>query len=447
VRLFARIRHVFKLDLPFQFLFDAPVLINFVEKLGEDKTGRLGDGETGRLSLDLNKEAVLDPTISLQDPRQFEYPDSINNIFLTGATGFLGAFLLAELLQQTEADIYCLIRADSMESGKEKIKHSLANYLLWQDTFDLRIIPVLGDLSQPFLGLAIAKFQSLTESIDLIYHNGAWVHHAMPYSSLKAANVLGTREILRLACTAKIKPVHFISTISVFSGVNNSGSEVISETAKIDDFGIPEGGYAQSKWVADKLVNLARDRGLPVTIYRPGGISGDSTTGVFNPHDFLYRLLIGCIELGAIPQGDFLDSLMPVDYVSQAIISISLQQESLGKAFHLVNRDRLDFNILTNLIRAFGYELQELNQDRWQAKLTEIAENQPEHPLYPLIPLLSSAEDSGNTPPLQFDCQNTLQALAKTEISCPAMDEKLLRTYLSYLSKNGFLKPIRQPAM
>jgi surfactin family lipopeptide synthetase C len=442
VRLFARIRNVFKIDLPFQFLFDAPILINFVEKL--ESFPRQEETETQ--TLDLKQEAVLDCTISLQNS-QFQYPKTINNIFLTGATGFLGAFLLAELLQQTEADIYCLVRADNLAEGKQKIEQSLVNYLLWQDTFNPRIIPISGDLSQPFLGLSDAKFQSLAAAIDLIYHNGAGVHHAMPYSTLKAANVLGTKEVLRLASTEKIKPVHFISTISIFSGVNNSDSQVISEIAKIDDFAAPEGGYVQSKWVADKLVNLARDRGLPVTIYRPGGISGDSTTGVFNPHDFLYRLLIGCIELGAIPQGDFLDSLMPVDYVSQAIVSISLQPESLGKAFHLVNRDRLDFKIFTNLIRDFGYELQELNHEQWQVKLTEIGENQPEHPLYPLIPLLSSNKDSGNAPPLQFDCQNTLQALTKTAISCPAMDEKLLRTYFAYLSKNGFLKPTRQPAM
>jgi len=272
VRLFARIRHVFKLDLPFQFLFDAPVLINFVEKL--ESFNKLGDQETERQSLDLEKEAFLDCTISLQVRRQFEYPDSINSIFLTGATGFLGAFLLAELLHQTEADIYCLVRADNLAEGRQKIEQSLVNYLLWQNTFDSRIIPILGDLSQPFLGLSAAKFQSLAIVIDLIYHNGAWVHHAMPYSTLKAANVLGTKEILRLACTDKIKPVHFISTISVFSGVNNSGSQLISETAKIDDFGEPEGGYVQTKWVADQLVSIARDRGLPVTIYRPGGDIG-----------------------------------------------------------------------------------------------------------------------------------------------------------------------------
>ncbi|HEY9767131.1 MAG TPA: amino acid adenylation domain-containing protein [Coleofasciculaceae cyanobacterium] len=455
VRLFASIRAVFKIDLPFQFLFDAPILIDFVEKLENKKTGRLGDGETGRLGLELNKEAVLDCTISLQD-RQFEYPDSINSIFLTGATGFLGAFLLSELLQQTEANIYCLVRANNLETGKDKIEQSLVNYLLWQDVFSFRIIPIIGDLSQPFLGLSEAKFQSLAESIDLIYHNGAWVHHTTPYSTLKAANVLGTKEILRLASINKIKPVHFISTISVFSGVNNSGDRLITATSKIDDFGVPEGGYAQSKWVADKLVTLARDRGLPVTIYRPGSISGHSKTGVFNPNDFLYRLLIGCIQLGCIPQGDLLDSLVPVDYVSQAIVSISVQPQSLNKAFHLVNGDcaertaegdRLDLNILTNLIRDFGYELKELSEEQWQIKLAEIAENQPEHPLYPLISLLSFSGARENLLPLQFNCQNTLQALKNTAISCPSTDEKLLRTYLSYLRENGFLDTSRPPVM
>lgn len=444
VCLFARIRKIFKIDLPFQFLFDAPVLINFVEKL--ESFNILEDKETHRQSLDLEQEAFLDCTISLQN-RQFKYPDKINSIFLTGATGFLGAFLLAELLHQTKANIYCLIRADNLEEGKQKIEQSLANYLLWQDSFNQRIIIIIGDLSQPFLGLSNVKFQSLAESIDLIYHNGAWVHHAMPYSTLKAANVLGTKEILRLASTKKIKPVHFISTISVFSGVNNSGNQVISEIAKVDDFGVPEGGYVQSKWVADKLVTLAGDRGLPISIYRPGGISGDSKTGVFNPNDFLYRLLIGCIQLGAIPQGDFLDSLIPVNYVSQAIINISLQQEFLGKAFHLIDSDRLDFKIFTNLIRDFGYELKELNHEQWQIKLTEIVENQPEHPLYPLISLLNSSGNSENTVPLEFDSQNTLKALAKTGISLPSMDEKLLHTYLSYLHNNGFLTHTRQPAI
>jgi amino acid adenylation domain-containing protein/thioester reductase-like protein len=439
VRLFARIRAVLQMDLPFQFLFDAPILVDFVEKL--ESLNKQGEKETEQESLDLTKEAVLDCTIALKNS-EFEYPDKIKNIFLTGATGFLGAFLLAELLQQTEADIYCLVRADSEEVGKQKIEQSLVNYLLWQDSFSKKVIPVIGDLSQPFLGLSDTKFQSLAESIDSIYHNGAWVHHAMPYSTLKAANVLGTKEVLRLASTEKIKPVHYISTISVFSGVNNSNSQLISETAKIDDFAAPEGGYVQSKWVADKLVSLAGDRGLPITIYRPGGISGDSKTGVFNPNDFLYRLLIGCIELGAIPQGDVLDSLMPVDYVSWAIVNISLQPESLGKAFHLVNSQRLDFNILTNLIRDFDYELQEVNEEQWQAKLTDIGENKPEHPLYPLISLLGSSGDAQKAVYLEFDSQNTLEALGKTGVSLPAMDEKLLHTYLSYLHNNGFLKNV-----
>ncbi|BAZ43881.1 amino acid adenylation domain protein [Chondrocystis sp. NIES-4102] len=422
------------MDVPFQYLFDAPILIDFVAKLTETLPER-------NRGLDLNQEAVLDSDICLGDSK---YGDKTNNILLTGATGFLGSFLLAELLQQTSGDIYCLVRAKNEELGKEKIKRSLCSYSLWQDSYSERIIAVVGDLSQPYLGLSGIKYQSLAKSIDLIYHNGAWVHHAMPYSSLKATNVLGTKEILRLAVSYRIKPVHFISTISVFSGVNNSHSQIVTETSKIDNFTAPAGGYVQSKWVADKLVSLASDRGIPVTIYRPGGISGDSQTGVFNPNDFLYRLLIGCIELGAIIEGDVLDSLIPVDYISRAIVSLSLQPASLGKVFHLVNSQRLDFKILISLIRGFGYQIEAVNQQQWQAKLGAIAQNMPEHPLYPLISLLDSSTDEQATISLKYDTQATLKALAKIGIACPSLDAKLLHTYLSYLHHNGWLKQPRK---
>jgi len=114
-------------------------------------------------------------------------------ILLTGATGFLGAFLLNELLQQTEAEIVCLIRAKSQMAGWQRLKTTLHEYGIWQADFSPRITIQPGDLVQPLLGLSPNDFQTLAESIDAIYHNGAWVHHVSPYSLLRATNVLGTR--------------------------------------------------------------------------------------------------------------------------------------------------------------------------------------------------------------------------------------------------------------
>jgi len=166
-------------------------------------------------SLNLQAEAVLNPSIQFNNPlsKNLKAPKSI---FLTGATGFLGAYLLEELLQKTTADIYCLIRTSDVVSGQNRIKKHLQLYSLWQEKLSSRIIPVVGDLAQPLFGLTKEHFHELANQIDIIYHNGAWVNSACPYSTLKPTNVLGTQEVLYLASLSQTKPVHFISTVGIF---------------------------------------------------------------------------------------------------------------------------------------------------------------------------------------------------------------------------------------
>ncbi|WP_298917470.1 non-ribosomal peptide synthetase [uncultured Nostoc sp.] len=438
MRLFARIRQLFQIDLPIQTLLTAPTVAAF--------TQRLQTTNIAHPALDLKAEAVLDLAINCEG-KQIEDITNPACIFLTGATGFLGAFILDELLQQTQADIYCLVRAANTEEGKQKLRRTLESYLIWNESQSARVITVVGDLSQPLLGLSQVQFTALAKKIDVIYHNGAWVHHASPYSTLKAANVLGTQEVLRLASQIKIKPVHFISTISVFSAPIGSGVQLVQEQSSLDDYSVPDNGYAQSKWVAEKLVTIARDRGLPVSIYRPGRISGHSITGAFNPNDFFYKLLIGCVQLGNVPEREFFDSLAPVDYVSKAIVYLSKQQKSLGKAFHVLNQELLNLKLLFNVVRSFGYPLQQVSNEQWQLELIKIAENFPNHPLYPLIPLFTlkksseaaSIPEKSNFVLLEFDCRDTKQGLTGTSIVCPVTDENLLVTYFSYLVRNQFI--------
>ncbi|HKX31268.1 MAG TPA: amino acid adenylation domain-containing protein, partial [Blastocatellia bacterium] len=256
------------------------------------------------LTPDLRAEAVLDPEI--QPAAVWSRPMSETRcIFLTGATGFLGAFLLQALLRRTEAEVWCLVRSRDAEEGRRKLLAALDSYRLGDDRFASRIVPVPGDLAQPRLGLSPEVFQSIAETADLVYHNGASVNFVYPYFLLKPVNVLGTQEALRLASRAKAKPFHYVSTISVFSATGPAS--VIRE----DDEPAPPGddrrlpaGYAQSKWVAERLVMAARARGLPVSIYRPGRIAGDSRTGISNPDDFVCRYLRGCLQLGAMPDWD-----------------------------------------------------------------------------------------------------------------------------------------------
>jgi acyl carrier protein len=117
-QLLAKVRDTFKVNLSLRSLFQDPTVANIAKKIAIAQQAKPGS-KVEEDAIDLKAEAVLDSTIR---PNGIPYNPDIapTTIFLTGATGFLGAFLLYELLQQTQADIYCLVRAETIESGKKK---------------------------------------------------------------------------------------------------------------------------------------------------------------------------------------------------------------------------------------------------------------------------------------------------------------------------------------
>lgn len=403
---------------------------------------------------DWQQDISLPPEITPADITPATSPSvqqTATTVLLTGATGFLGAFLLYELLQQTPATIYCLIRGeDQSDAGMKKIKACLSDYGIWQGTFADRVIPLVGDLSQPYLGLSKTDFYQLADNIHTIYHNGAQVHHLSPYAQLRAANVLGTVEVLKLACHGVPKPLHYISTLSVFPPVPLPGKHRINEQDDLSQYPVPAGGYNRSKWVAEQLVTQARDQNLPVTIYRPGPLSGHSETGIYNPNDFLYRLMQGYIQSGMAPQGNLPLDLLPVDYASKAIVYLAQQSTARGKAFHLIHPRPASSDLLFNACQSAGYAIERVPYHVWHNKLQQIAHNDPNHPLYPLVALFSSRQ---NIPPLEvsgpaqsdrstrpsqeipFSTANTYSYLENAPFDLPPLDQDLFNTYLQKMTR------------
>jgi amino acid adenylation domain-containing protein/thioester reductase-like protein len=392
---------------------------------------------------DLRTEAILDADIypeSLWSQDKFD----LNYVLLTGSTGFLGAFLLDALIRSTQANIFCLVRCDSDEAGGRKIKQALESFRLWDQSYESRIIPVRGDLSLPLFGLSAEQFSLLAARIDTIYHNGAFVNFVHPYSALKATNVLGTREALRLACQGRTKPFHYVSTISVFSSPGDKGAILEEdEPDQPSHHSNLSTGYAQSKWVAERLAASARLRGLPVSIYRPGMISGASGTGALNPNDIFCRLIKGCIQLGSFPDLDRQINIVPVDYASQALVHLSLREESLGKEFHLVNPVSISWAGFFDCLRSFGYRLEPLSYISWRRALVQ----SPDNSLYPLLSTLPDEKADSHTSEQEFslpkeailDCANTLTGIVNSPIICPATDFSLVDKYLAYMIETGFL--------
>ncbi|WP_017304217.1 amino acid adenylation domain-containing protein [Spirulina subsalsa] len=368
---------------------------------------------------------------------------AVKHIFLTGATGFIGAFILAELLKQTEADIYCLVRALNFTEGLHKLENNLQRCQLWQPEFSRRIVPILGDLSQPYLGLSSQQFSSLAAQVDVIYHGGAWVNLVYSYEMLRATNVLGTQEVLRLACQGKTTPVHFISTLDVFQSPVYSAMDIIPENDPLLHSDGLQNGYAQTKWVAEKLVMEAQKRGLPASIYRLNMISGNSQTGVSNVDDLLCRLLKGMIQMASAPDVQYLFNITPVDYVSQAIVTLAQKPSSLNQAFHLINPNPIPFHELVSAINDFGYSVTPISYEEWHNVLLKLP---GENAIKPLVYLLTQGKENQRfyLDIALFGTQNfatthSQVGLEDASVQCSSVNVSLIKRYLTYLTSSHFL--------
>ncbi|MBO1057381.1 MAG: amino acid adenylation domain-containing protein [Dolichospermum sp. JUN01] len=434
------LRETLQIDLPLRYLFENPTVAELAAGFDSLLTSQRDNITTS--SLDLTAEAVLDASIHIRKDVIYNVSTDDKNkpqrIFLTGVTGFLGSHLLYELLQQTQADIYCLIRATDFEQAQQKLQSQLKFYQLWSEIDRERIIPVVGDLGKKYLGLSISEFQNLAGQIDVIYHCGAWINVIYPYSVVKPANVLGTQEIIRLASEIKVKPLHFISTTSVLSASSPNEAGLILESDNLEQYQTLDNGYIQSKWVAEKLVMQARDLGLPVAIYRASRITGNTQTGISNTDDLFCRLVKGCLEMRVVPDMQMEDNLTPVDYVSKMIVHLSGQKESLGKAFHLVNPKSTKIKDLFNLIRSLGYPIQMIPVEQWHSEISlnsQICDADNLRFLSHIIPK-TDVENSHET---KIDYQNMINGLGNADIMYPALDPKLLKTYISYFISSGFI--------
>ncbi len=406
------------------------------------RNGTAGGKSTAGLP-DWKTEMALDQAIAVTPNLRVPVGDPSMPL-LTGATGFLGSFLLHELLRQSDWRVHCLVRCRNAEQGLERIRQSMETYLLWEPRFASRIVAVPGDLAQPELGLAPDASGKLAEEIDVIYHNGANVDLLQPYGPLKPSNVQGTREVLSLACRGQLKQVHFISSLGVFDLRQQAHPRVVRETDLPADLDALRYGYEQSKAVAESLVREAGCRGIPVMVYRPGLINACSTTGAYTTQDIFARLIKCWVDLQLAPDLDRDVLGTPVDYVSRAVVYLSQQPKSIGKTFHLSNPTPVRMRALADMVRASGYPIGFVPYDQWHARLAALARKTDDEALAAIIPFLAqetAVDPMPVWPPhnVHFDCQATLAALEGSSIVCPRIDVSLVQCCLDYFARIGFV--------
>jgi amino acid adenylation domain-containing protein/thioester reductase-like protein len=425
-----------------------PTLRGFAAAVQDARSGSLGaDGD--QQQIDFEGEAALDVSVRRDGARSRPRPDwrAPREILLTGATGFLGAHLLRELLAATDARVWCLVRARDETEALGRIERAAARYELPAPAAG-RVVPLPGDLAKPGLGLSDSRFRALARDVDIIYHPGALVNFIYPYQELRAANVTGTREVIRLAGTYRGIPVHYVSTTAVLAGLGVEGIHQVSEETPL---GYPEQlrmGYVETKYVAEELLRNAGRAGLPVAIYRPLDVVGSVDTGAWSTSTEMCALIRFMTDTGLAPEIDLPLDYVPADVCAAAIRHISVTEGATGRTYHLASPEHALLAVLVGRLRDRGYRIDDVAFADWVRELARQAALDPSHPMAAFMPLFVDRGGASGLTVAEmylahvfptYSRTNTERGLRGSGIVFPPVNGELIDRNIDRLMESGYL--------
>jgi thioester reductase-like protein len=317
----------------------------------------------------------------------------LNNVLLTGGTGFIGPFLVKSLLEQTSANIHVLVRASDELQGKQRLRAAMESMgpspAGLMEMFETRVVPVCGDLGQKDLALTPESWDFLANEIDTVFHNGATVNYLLNYDRMRDANVLGTNEVLRLAFEGRRKSFNYVSTTFIFGW---AVKKVLYETDFNKDMELLDFGYSQSKWVSEQVVMDAGRRGLTTRIFRPALVS-PSINGGGNNFDIAVRLVAFMVNHGIGVDALNQVSFVPADITANNIVAISATPGTENKTYHVVRDDYANMLDITSLItKATGRQFDVFSLPDFVPEL--IRRCRKEDLLFPLLDFLVNSVDN-----------------------------------------------------
>lgn len=416
----------------------------------DDVTDEAYSADARELAQQLPK-SIPSATLDFSEPK---------TVFLTGATGFLGSYLLRDLLSRN-LRVIAHVRAKDSAAGLERIVATCQAYGIWSDDWMSRLEVVTGDLTRPSLGLSEESWNCVSNEADVIIHNGALVNWMQPYSSLRAPNVISTMNAISLCTAGKPKQLGFVSSTSTLDSEHyvKLSQESVATGGKgvleADDMeGSRKGlgtGYGQSKWASEYIVREAGKRGLKGAVIRPGYVTGDPVTGTSITDDFLVRLLKGCLQLDARPDITNTVNQVPVTHVARVVVASTFNPpvEPLGVT-QVTSHPRLTFNEFVGSLETYGYDIPKVSYDEWRTKMEDyvaasIDGQKEEHALLPLFHFVTGNLPADTIAPELDDAQAAaaLRVDAKwtgEDVSAgSAVTVETMGAYLAYLVEVGFL--------
>ncbi|MDE9542620.1 thioester reductase domain-containing protein [Xenorhabdus bovienii] len=375
------------------------------------------------------------------------------NILLTGATGVMGGRILLEILNTTDANVYCLTREENQQQALSRLEEFLFVYdqEKQRQYATQRIIPIFGDVSKKRLGLTKDLYNELAGKIDSVIHCAANVNLVAAYSKLAPVNVQGTQNVIDF-CLQGNMPILYASSFSMVGDHLYQEDFVLHETdldvgQKFDDM-----DYERSKFEAEKAVHSAGKKGLKWVIVRPGNIWGDSHNGNYpllqtKVKGLYYEMVKALVETGLTFTSEEDFDITPVDYVAKASLYAILNIEKFnGKTLNLTNPNPITFNEIVAILREFGYRINTINNNDYMEALSQNSmyrNGQPYRSVFTdLLGLFYSGIELNER--AKYATQLTTELLSGSGIQCAASDSQLLFRYFNYLIECGFIASPQQ---
>nr|WP_062331750.1 non-ribosomal peptide synthetase [Herbidospora sakaeratensis] len=243
-------------------------------------------------------------------------------LLLTGATGFIGAHVLAELLTRTNAEVVCLVRCADPADGADRLTEVLDRYGLTSAWRQLpaaisagRVEVVPGDLAGDLLGLPQRRFDALASTVSGVVNAAGAVNFLSGYLDHRPANVLGVQELIKLAAGGGAR-LHLLSTLSIFGPADRTGPPITEDRIPVPDE-VAADGYNRSKFVAESLVADAHRQGVSSVVYRLGEVWPHRATGAANPDSLAHNLLYACARTRCVFPTEAATDVTPVDVVAR----------------------------------------------------------------------------------------------------------------------------------
>ncbi|WAI56753.1 amino acid adenylation domain-containing protein [Mycobacterium avium subsp. paratuberculosis] len=441
MRLVAAIYNALDIHLPVRAVFEAPSVRSLSQRLNADPAVAQGlradfasvhgRDATEVYASDLTLDKFIDAATLSAAPALPGPGAEVRTVLLTGATGFLGRYLVLQWLERLElADgkLICLVRAASDDDARRRLERTfdsgdpaLLRYFHELAADHLEVIA--GDKGRANLGLDDRTWQRLADTVDLIVDAAAVVNGVLPYQELFGPNVAGTAELIRLALSTRLKPYSYVSTANVGDQIEPSAFTEDADIRVAGPIRTIDGGYGNgygnSKWAGEVLLREAHDLcGLPVSVFRCDMILADTSyAGQLNLSDMFTRLLFSVVASGVAPRSFYrLDAhgnrqrahfdALPVEFVAEAIATLGAQvgrDAGIGFAtYHVMNPhdDGIGLDEYVDWLIEAGYLIERVDDfDQWLHRMETALHALPERQRHQSVLQLLALRKARHVPP------------------------------------------------